>query len=88
MPRGRAGARPERVLVVADPDPDGWPRRPPNPPSVPASQGGRHPFEIVGQRHLEVGRVAGDGMDRDSTGLKQGGLVRSTCSARRAENAA
>ena len=31
--------------------------------------------QVVGHGHLEVGRLAGDGMDRDSTGLQQGGLV-------------
>ena len=31
--------------------------------------------QVGGQGHLEVARVAGDGMNRDATGLQQGGLI-------------
>ena len=40
-----------------------------------AGEGRLGPPEVVGQRHLEVARIAGDDMDRDSTGLQQRGLV-------------
>ena len=33
------------------------------------------PLQIGGDRHLEVGGIAGDDMDGNSTGLQQGGLV-------------
>ena len=34
-----------------------------------------HPRQVVGQGHLEVRWFAGNRMDRDGTGLQQGGLV-------------
>ena len=65
--RGQPVARPERMRVVAD-----------------AAAGRCRPFaeqerrasQVGGHRHLEVVRIAGDDMDRDGTGLEQGGLVR------------
>ena len=57
---------PERMRVVPDPGTD---RR-----TVGGQQGG-HTGEIVGHGHLEIARVAGDGMDGDCTGLEQGGLI-------------
>ncbi len=75
-PEGERRAGPERMPVVADPHAR---RRPPGADARrdPARVGERRldPPEIVGQGHLEVGRFAGDRMDRDSTGLEQGGLV-------------
>ena len=65
-PAQREGlARPERVAVM--PDPDARRGRP-----------GEHrfdPAQVGGLGHLEVARVSGNDMDRDSTGLQEGGFV-------------
>ena len=63
-PRRRPRAGTERVAVVAEADAHG-------------RRGERlfDPAQVVGQRHLEVRGFTGDRMDRDGTGLEQGGLV-------------
>ena len=58
------------------PGPNGW-LSCPNPirGAAPGAQRLLDAAQVVGQRHLEVRRVAGDRMNRDSTGLQQRGLV-------------
>ena len=58
------------------PGPNGWLSWPmPDPAASRPAERRRRPGEIRGQGHLEVARVTGDDMDRDGTGLQQGGLV-------------
>ena len=69
---GQRAARSEGVSVVAEADAEVGGGR--------CEVAARHqrrldPGEVVGQRHLEVRRLTGDRMDRDSTGLEQRRLV-------------
>ena len=64
--RGRAGSRART---------DGCPARCPTRDARATGEGRLDPTEVGRQRHLEVARISGDDMDRDSTGLEQGGLV-------------
>ena len=63
--RGRAACPGRRDVVLADPDAGG--ARP--------ARAAVGPREVGGQRHLEVARIPGDDMDRDSTGLEERGLI-------------
>jgi len=71
---GQPRARPEGVTVgpVSDPDLRHSRTRLARRASA---DGRRDAAEIVGQRHLEIALGTGNGMDGQSTGLEQGGLI-------------
>ena len=66
-PSAQRIARPEGMRVVADPGPASS--------RIGPARRRLDAGKIGGQRHLEIRGIAGDDMDRDSTGLQQGGLV-------------
>ena len=59
-------ARAERMRIASEPGPSN---------GVRSDQQRGRPLQIGGDRHLEVGRIAGDDMNSDFTGLQQGGLI-------------
>ena len=63
--------RAEGMEVVADADAR-WSR---DRRARPATERRLDPGQVAGQRHLEVGGIAGDCMDGNCTGLQQGGLI-------------
>ena len=76
--RGRRGAGlagTEAVAVVTDPGP------PTDSGAIGRERGG-DPGEVRGHGHLEIDGIAGNDMDRNATGLEQGGLVGPRASVR------